>query len=605
MSVRIALVGNVDHGKSTVIGRLLADTGQMRGEREAKVRSLCESSGRRFEYAFLLDALEEEQAQGITIDVTEVRWRHGGREFLFVDTPGHREFLKKMVGGASGVDAAVLLLDAAEGMSETFRRQLRVLELLGIRKRLVVLNKMDLVGWSEKAWRERQEEVRRHLQGEGVEAAATLVIPAAAWEGENLVRRSEKMPWYGGPTLAEALAALPPAPSLAEGPVRFWVQDVYRRDDRRIYVGRLESGRLARGDLLQFAPSGARARVKAIEAVAGPAPDFRAAPGDAVGLVLDEALYLDRGCLGYSPSQPPRSGHALSADFFWLHEEPLRAGTQVEVKCGPHRAVATVEAIEHAFDAVSWEKQQGAEALGLFGRARLRFAEPCFHDHFADCEPLGRFVACIGGRVLGGGRWAPDGRHLFAEPSSVRAGERARRARHAGLTVWLTGLSGSGKSTLARALERSLFDEGLNAAVLDGDNLRQGLCSDLGFSPADRDENLRRAAEVARLMTDTGLIVLTAFISPLARQRERARAIVGSERFLEVFVDCPLEECERRDSKGLYRKARAGELAEFTGISSPFERPASPGFTIATHNQGAEPCARLLLGEIRGRLERK
>lgn len=586
MSVKVALVGNVDHGKSTVIGRLLADTGQTREEREARVRSYCESANRKFEYAFLLDALEEEQAQGITIDVTEVQWRHGGRDFLFVDTPGHREFLKKMVGGASSVDAAVLVLDAVEGISENFRRQIRVLELLGIRQRIVIINKMDLVDWSESTWRARESEILACLPGGKTQ---TMVIPVAAWEGANLLERSAKMPWYKGPTLGEALLSLESAPSLGEKPLRFFVQDIYRRGEKRIFVGRVEAGTLSAGSEIQFEPGGRRSRVRSIEGETGQAPLAHAESGDAVGLTLEDQLFLERGNLGFSPTHPPRENSRLKADLFWLHSEPLRPAQKLLIKNGTQNGVATVEAIEHAFDADSWEKQEGATSLVLFGRVLLRFEKPFYFDFFDDCEPLGRFVACADGRVLGGGRWVRE-TNLSPGKSDVSLAEREKRARHRSTVLWLTGLSGSGKTTLARNLERRLFDRGLNPTVLDGDNVRQTICSDLGFSISDRDENLRRVAEMARLMSDAGLFVITAFISPLHAQRARAREIVGTERFVEIFVDCSLEECERRDVKGLYRRARSGEIPEFTGISSAFEAPARPDVHLRSGELSVEQC---------------
>lgn len=592
MSIRIALVGNVDHGKSTIIGRLLSDSGQVLEERKAKVDSLCREQGRKFEYAFLLDALEEEQIQGITIDVTEVAWRNAGKDFLFVDTPGHREFLKKMVGGASNVEAALLVVDACEGISDTFRRQIHILDLLGIQQRIVLLNKMDLTEWSEKIWRQRELEIQQGYSG-----LPPLVIPAAALSGDNLLERSANMPWYRGLTLAEALMQLNSFPALRTQPLRFFIQDIYRQDEKRIYVGRVETGSLNVGDEIQFAPGFAKTQIRSIEGTPGSESRQTAVSGDAIGITLDPPLFLERGHLGFRPAHPPRSGHLLKADLFWLHSSPLKTGDRLNIKTGTQSQEATVEAIEFVFDAYSENKQESVNSLALFGRISLRFTTPFFFDPFAECEPLGRFVACMEGKVLGGGRWVAQ--NLFTEKSDILPDEREQRFRHNGMVLWMTGLSGAGKSSIARSLERKLFDAGLSPVVLDGDNLRQGLCRDLGFSMEDRNENLRRVAEVAKLMSEAGLIVITAFISPLESQRQLANAILGNNRFFEIHIDCPIEECVRRDAKGLYAKAKNGKIPDFTGIGSQFERPTSPHLRLFTQQQSVDECADSLFNLIR------
>lgn len=577
MSVRVALVGHVDHGKSTLIGRLLSDTGQSLPERSDRVRNFCESTGRKFEYAFLLDALEEEQSQGITIDVTEVNWKYGGRSYTFVDTPGHREFLKKMVGGASNVDAAILILDAAEGVKESFQRQMMVLDLLGVRQRIVVINKMDLVNWREDTFIKRREEIFRAVGGDNT---LIKVIPVAAWHGVNLLKRGEEMTWYKGPSLADGMEQLNATQSASEGPLRFSVQDVYKSGEKRIYVGRVESGALSAGEELEFFPGNTRSRVVSIELFEENRE--RALAGDAIGITLEKPLFLDRGSLGFLPSRPINQAKEITADIFWLDKEPLRVGDRLKIKAGTQSAAAAVDRVLIEIDGETFHSKESAMSIALFGRIRLKFSEPFAFDAFSDCEATGRFVALKDGKVLGGGRWLREEKLLFREESSVTKREREERFGHRGMVLWFTGLSGAGKSTIAKALERRLFDSGINAFILDGDNVRRGLSKDLDFSEEGRNENLRRVAEAAALMADAGLVVLTAFISPLATNRDAARQIIGHERFLEVFVDCPLGVCERRDVKGLYGKARRGELTEFTGISAPFEAPVSADAHLRT-----------------------
>jgi bifunctional enzyme CysN/CysC len=568
VSLRIAIVGQVDHGKSTLIGKLLDETGQTRLERRERVENFCSSTGRKFEYAFLLDALEEEQAQGITIDVTEVNWSHEGRDYVFVDTPGHREFLKKMVGGASKVEAAILILDAAEGVTDTLRRQCMVLDLLGITQRIILINKMDLVHWSEEVWKRREAEVNAILPDK--KSGRTFILPIAAWHGANLLAPSSEMPWYQGPTLGAALTALSTTGGKIAGPARFFVQDVYRMEEKRIYVGRVESGAISTGDTLTFHPGGAESRIRSIEVYG--AERNVAGVGEAVGITLSDPLFLDRGHLGYRKGEAPHLAKGAVGDLFWLDSQPLTCGEKLQLKMGTRELKAVVEAIEHEIDPDSFNRVQLPKSISLFGRVRFLFDEEFAFDRFEEVEASGRFVVSRLGPVLGGGLWV------------AAAANRERKLRGAleGGVLWFTGFSGAGKTTLARALEGRLRNAGRAVFVLDGDVLRQGLCRDLGFSAEDRTENIRRAAEVAKLMADAGFLVITAFISPLARQREMARKIIGEFRFHEIFLDTPLAVCEARDTKGLYARARKGELPEFTGISSPFESPEKPSLRLPT-----------------------
>lgn len=585
--LRVAVAGYVDHGKSTVIGRLLNDTAQVREDRVNKVKALCENTGKRFEYAFLLDALEEEQQQGITIDVTEVPWVYEGREYIIIDTPGHREFLKNMVGGASRADAAVLVVDVHEGLKEHFHRQVAVMALLGVPKIIVVLNKMDLVDWSETAFTRREKELDVLFKNAGLKPPQ--VIPVAAWSGANLLTRAPEMPWYKGAPLARALSDLPPVSGEDILPLRFPIQDVYKFEEKRIYAGRVEAGVLTAGQKIKFLPSGRESVVASIE-VHGDPGRKTANPGDAVGITLEDPLFLQRGELGFEPSTPPRVSRSLTADLFWLSPKPLIAGKSYSFRCGNAELIAQVEAIESVMNSETLAQGAGVElGAGGIGRVRLNLDKVLAHDFFKDNEKTGRFVLVEDFRVAGGGRILSDQRaFLSTELSEVTSAERAKRFGHPGFVVWSTGLSGSGKSTIMRELEKQLFAQGVNVFVLDGDNVRQGICRDLGFSDSDRIENIRRVAEVAKLMADAGMVVLTAFLSPFEESRREAREIIGEHRFVEVFIDCPLDVCEKRDPKKLYSKARRGQVAQFTGLSSVYENPSSADIHLRTDKMSAD-----------------
>ncbi len=587
--LRIAVAGYVDHGKSTVIGRLLNDTSQVREDRFNKVKKICENTGKRFEYAFLLDALEEEQQQGITIDVTEVPWVYNGREYIIIDTPGHREFLKNMVGGASRADAAVLVVDVHEGLKEHFHRQVAVMALLGVPKIIVVLNKMDLVDWSEKAFQQREKELDVLFKNAGLKPPQ--VIPIAAWSGANLLSKSAEMPWYKGAPLAQALSDLPPVSGEELAPLRFPIQDVYKFEEKRIYAGRVEAGILKTGQKIRFLPSGRESVIESIE-VFGEPERTAARPGDAIGITLADPLFLARGELGFEPSHPPRVSRTITADLFWLAPKPLLAGKSYAFRCGNAELLAQVDAIESVMNSETLAQAAGsALAAGGIGRVRLTLDKALAHDFFKDNEKTGRFVLVEDFRVAGGGRILSDQRaYLSTELSDVTPAERAKRFGHKGFVVWSTGLSGAGKSTIMRELEKQLFAQGVNVFVLDGDNVRQGICSDLGFSETDRVENIRRVAEVAKLFADAGVVVLAAFLSPFEENRRRAREIIGADRFVEVFVDCPLEICEKRDPKQLYSKARQGEVTQFTGLSSPYEKPESADIVLHTDQKSVAQC---------------
>lgn len=610
--IKIVVAGHVDHGKSTLVGRLLCDTGQVQADRKKKVERKCKKDGKRFEFAFLLDAFEEEQDQGVTIDATEIRWEFGGRSFLLIDTPGHKEFSKNMVTGASRADAAILLIDASEGIREQFRRHGHILAMLGIKHIIVAVNKMDLAECSARKFAALKTEATAFLAGVGIPPAA--VIPVSAVHGDNLLKKSRKMPWYAGKTLAGALLDIRVTRNAGSEPLRFSVQDIYKFDDKRIYAGRVESGIIRKGETVKFLPSGQTARVRTIERWREPGAKS-AKHGDCVGITLSDQLFVERGEVAVGQAHAPEVADTVRANIFWMGDRPLKAGREYRLRLAAQEAGCRLVSVENVIDAETFEKvdASGDEiARNNMGDVTLQLDKPLVHDAFAKAPAMGRFVLADDGRVAGGGIILTDAqvrfswreikdRKIFSEKSGVTKEARAKRNGHPGFALWLTGLPGSGKSTLARELEKQLFGMGAQVYTLDGDNIRHGINRDLGFSSQDRAENIRRLSEIAALFSDAGLAVITAFISPFGSDREKARKTIGAKNFIEVFVDCPLEVCERRDPKGLYKKARRGELLNFTGVHSPYERPVKPDITLRTDRMDPGEAVRKIFALLKRR----
>lgn len=584
--LRIVIVGHVDHGKSTLIGRLLNDTGSLPDGKVEQVHEMSRKRGMPFEWAFVMDALQAERDQGITIDTTQIHFKTEQRPYVIIDAPGHTEFLKNMVTGASQADAALLVIDAAEGALEQSRRHAFLLHLLGVRQVAVAVNKMDRVDFDQYRFEAVSQEIRAYLAELGLHTST--VIPIAARHGDNIVTRSDKAPWYDGPTVVEALDAFRPQQAPTELPLRFPLQDVYKPDDRRILAGRIESGRLRVGDTLRFSPTGATATVVSIEGWNHSQPIVAAQAGQSIGITLDKRIFAERGHVAHHEEGAPHVTHRLGVRAFWLTSEPLAVGKTYTLKIttGEHRV--TVESITAVIDiedlsstpAKAVHRNEVAEVV-------LRSRSPIAVDLASTLSRTGRGVLIDGHDVVGGCivvevDEGPAASANTTEVShAVTADERNAANGHKGGVLWLTGLSGAGKSTLAMALERALFDRGWQVFVLDGDNVRNGLNAGLGFSADDRAENIRRVAETAKLFADAGVLVIASLISPLQADRARARAI-GGERFHEVYVAADLATCESRDPKGLYRRARAGEIPEFTGVSAPYEAPESAELTIDT-----------------------
>ncbi|MEM1060000.1 MAG: adenylyl-sulfate kinase [Verrucomicrobiota bacterium] len=603
--LKVVIVGHVDHGKSTLIGRLLHDTESLPDGKVEQVQAACKEEGMEFEFAFLLDALLEEQEQNITIDTTQIPFKTDQREFVIIDAPGHKEFLKNMITGAAHADAALLLIDANEGVQEQSRRHGYLLSMLGVSQVIVVVNKMDLIGYSEETYRNIRLEYTAFLEKLGVEVQQ--FVPISAKLGEGITKHSEHMGWYQGPTILDALNSFTPPTPKTELPLRLMVQDVYRFDARRIIAGRIEAGRLKTGDEIVFWPDRKRSVIKSIEAWnTDPAPT-EAAAGESVAITLEEQIFVERGQLGAHVIDGPAEAREFKANIFWLAHEPLVTGELYNLKVGTQSVEARLVNIHRVMDSSTLDDTT-AESPEKIDRnevaeVTLRAKRPLALDNVDRITETGRFVIMMGTRIGGGGiihdveyAGAP-GQAVKSSNISWSANEISREERvahfgHRGGVIWLTGLSGSGKSTLAVALESFLFKRGIAAFILDGDNLRHGLCADLGFSADDRRENIRRASEAAKLLAESGMVVITALISPFTEDRDHSAEICHNAGipFAEVYVSTPLEICEQRDPKQLYARARAGEIKGFTGIDSPYEPPTEPELELPTHEKSLETC---------------
>ena len=602
--LKIVIVGHVDHGKSTLVGRLFYDTGSLPEGKYEKIKTACERRGMPFEWAFLMDGLQAERDQNITIDTAQIWFRTKQRQYVIIDAPGHKEFLKNMVTGAASAEAALLLIDASEGVQEQSRRHGFLLSLLGIRQIAVLVNKMDLKGYSDKVFKSIEDEYRAFLKQFGVDPK--LFIPIAAARGDNVANKSPNMPWYSGPTVLEALDRFQTAEPPHNLPLRFPIQDVYRFDQRRILAGRVESGILRVGDKILFSPRNKVSTVKSIENWPHGSRETASA-GESIGITLTEQIFVERGQIGSGEQDAPIETDVFNAKFFWLGRQNLEVGRKIKLKLTTEEVECQIQSIEKLIDASTLEeidtKSRPYVARNDVAEVTIRTKTPIAFDNADRIVNTGRFVfidrfQVCGGGVISKGEY-PDRRqvlsgvksqNIFWSAGKITRETREQRNRHKGAILWLTGLSGAGKSTVATELERELFAMGLYTYILDGDNIRHGLSANLGFSPEDRTENIRRVAEVARLLMDAGVMVITAFISPYRDDRRLARSLVNEGEFVEVYVNAPLEVCEQRDPKGLYRKARAGEIANFTGVSAPYEPPDRPELVVHTDKQTPAEC---------------
>jgi bifunctional enzyme CysN/CysC len=597
----------VDHGKSTFVGRLFHDTGSLPEGKLEQLQAIASRRGVPFEWANLMDALQAERNQNITIDTSQIWFQTAKRQYVIIDAPGHKEFLKNMITGAASAEAALLLIDANEGVQEQSRRHGYLLNLLGIRQIVVLVNKMDLQAWSQARFDQIEAEFRAFLKTVGVEPRC--FIPIAAKQGDNIAHRSDNMPWWNGPTVLESLDDFQPTETATHQALRMPIQDIYRFDDRRILAGRIESGALKIGDRLVFAPANKVSTVKTIECWNAPVSE-RAEAGESIGITLTEQIYVERGAVAALEAAPPYQLSRFKARLFWMGRAPFQKNRPYKLKLATQEVECEIDSIERLMDSSTLETISRAE--GFVGRNEvaelyLRTKRPIAFDVHSEIVATGRFVIVDGFEVAGGGivaadnypRRTPDSlqksHNIFWSLGKVTPNQRFLRNGHRGRVVWLTGLSASGKSTIANDLERELFNLGQHVYVLDGDNMRHGLCSDLAFSPKDRKENIRRVGETARLFAEAGIICITAFISPYRSDRDMVRQIMGPGSFVEVYVNAPLEVCEARDPKGLYAQARANHIKDFTGISAPYESPDRAEVELRTDQLTvAESVARII-----------
>lgn len=580
--LNLVVAGHVDHGKSTLVGRLLHETRSLDENRVEEARNACRRRGVPFEWSFLLDAFQAERDQGVTIDTAQAVLRLPGRDVLLIDAPGHREFQAKALTGASLADAALLVVDAVEGLRAETRRHAEMLALLGVKTMIIAVTKMDAVAFDQARFTELHSQIV--VLCRSLEIASHAVIPVSAATGDNLMRASAEMPWWRGNSLSELIATLPLTPKSNDQPLRLPIQDIYRTDDRRVYVGRIESGRLRVGDEITLSPANKSARIASIEI--WPETLETASAGQSIGVTLDRPIFVERGDVLSHRSEPPLLAAQFHANLLWLGTQPAAPGIYYRLRMGTAEMPVLVEPVASE---TSFQDSNG------IGRALLRSPRLMVLDDAGRLPRTGRFVLYHDEAVVAVGLTDLTGvadkrqRSAALVPSEhrVATSDRSHRFGHHGGVLWLTGLSGAGKSTLAMAVEEVLFRKGYAVYVLDGDNLRAGLNVDLGFAAADRVENMRRTGEAAALFADAGLICIAALISPYAEDRARARAAARGA-FHEVYLSADLKTCEARDPKGLYRRARTGEIAEFTGVSAPYEAPASPELVVDT---ASEPVA--------------
>lgn len=584
---KIVVVGHVDHGKSTLLGRILLDTGKIPADKVEHVRKTCEEKRVPFEPAFFFDALQEEQEQGISIDTTRVNFEFDGHRFLLIDAPGHIEFLKNMTSGASEAQQGIVMVDCVEGIRAQTGRHLKVLSILGIREVIIVVNKLDKIGYNETVFNELSASLADLADGEGLKCLS--VVPISALLGENITEPCENMSWYKGlPLLPFILKVKEETLDFTTGsePFRMVLQDIYKFNDKRYFAGRVMSGEVAVGMEVFFSPSGKVSTVSSIETFPQ-GERQKAFKGESISLCLEEQIFVERGEVISSTKEVPEVETELVARVVWLAAEPFQSDNEYLLKIGTNEVKCKVE--------VATKPGATKSALATLNNGditdvKIKAERPIAFDRTLSTANLNKLVLCSKYETVAAGvinlkaprkTEAPvaDPNVVF-EQGYVEREQREEQNGHKGAVLWLTGLSGAGKSTLAKSLERYLFNSGYKVVVLDGDNLRTGLNADLGFSPEDRTENIRRISHMAKVFLDTGFITVVAAISPYEQDREQARKTIGEADFSEIFMFCPLEVCKSRDPKGLYKKVTTGQVSNLTGMSSPYQPPINPSLRL-------------------------
>jgi bifunctional enzyme CysN/CysC len=602
--LRFLTCGSVDDGKSTLIGRLLYDSKLIFEDELLALGVNSERYGGSrddLDFALLVDGLEAEREQGITIDVAYRFFSTPKRSFMVADTPGHEQFTRNMVTGASTADLAVILVDARKGVLPQTRRHSIICSLVGIRHVLLAVNKIDLMQFSEDAFDRIATDYAAFATD--LHFASITAIPISARFGDNVLRRSDRMPWYQGATLLQCLETAEIDDGALDKPFRFPVQWINRpRPDFRGYAGTVASGQVRVGDPVVETASGRASHIARIVTYDGPAE--AATAGDAVTIVLDDELDIGRGDVLVSADSQPEVSDQFAAHVVWMDDEPLLPGRSYLGRVGTKTVPMTVTAIKYMID-INTRNHLAAAKLELneIGFCNVSTATPVAFDAYDRNRRTGAFIIIerFTNRTVGAGMIAfglRRGQNIRWQPLLIGKAERAARNKQRPVIVWFTGLSGAGKSTIANIVEQRLYAAGHHTTLLDGDNVRHGLNRDLGFTDADRVENIRRVGEVAKLMVESGLIVLCSFISPYRAERDFVRGLVEPDEFIEVFVDTPLEDCMRRDPKGLYAKAQAGTLRNFTGVDAPYEPPEKPDLHLRTGGRSAEELADAVLGAV-------
>jgi bifunctional enzyme CysN/CysC len=604
-TLRFITCGSVDDGKSTLIGRLLFETKQIFDDQLAAVERDSRQYGTQgdaTDLALLLDGLQAEREQGITIDVAYRYFSTPKRRFIVADTPGHEQYTRNMATGASTAEIALLLVDARKGfLTQTFRHS-RIAALLGIRHVVLAVNKMDLIGWDREIFHRLKDHFEAFAGTLGFRSMQS--IPLSALTGGNVCERANASPWYDGPALLQYLENVSVENAQIEVPFRMPVQWVNRPNPEfRGYSGRVAMGRVRPGDPVSVVPGNGAARVQSI--LVGQEERAAAGRGESITLTLDRAIDISRGDVIAAGDAPPEVSDQFEAQVLGLAEHQLMAGRVYLMKLHTGQVAATITRIKYRLD-VTQGVHVAAHSLTLndIGRVTLSTQRPVPFEPYDRCRNLGAFILIdrTTNQTVAAGMFEFSLRratNVHWQSVDVNKAARAQLNLHKPACLWFTGLSGSGKSTVANLLEKRLYARGRHTYLLDGDNVRHGLNRDLGFTEADRVENIRRVAEVARLMTDAGLIVIVSFISPFRAEREFARSLFEPGEFCEIFVDAPLALCEERDPKGLYAKARRGDLKNFTGIDSPYETPLAPEFRLDTGAASPEACVDELLAALR------